>query len=236
MNSGIRDAHNLAWKLAWVCARRLPASLLDSYEPERKGHVREMIDLALRMGRIMGPRSALHSFATQTIFRILGLWPPARDYFGQMKFKPKPRFMRGFILADGDKGRQTAVGRLLPQPIVTLPSNERILLDHLLGHSFALISVTEDVAGLAAAAREISAAGLPVTAVAIGASRIGDDSVILAHDSEGAILSAAHGLMNRVMIVRPDRYVFATFTLGEEADFIKKLAAITAHGADKMTA
>lgn len=36
MNSGIGDAHNLAWKLAMVIERRAAPSLLDSYEAERR--------------------------------------------------------------------------------------------------------------------------------------------------------------------------------------------------------
>ncbi|WP_200308718.1 FAD-dependent monooxygenase [Streptomyces adelaidensis] len=36
LNSGVQDAHNLAWKLAAVLEERAPASLLDSYEPERR--------------------------------------------------------------------------------------------------------------------------------------------------------------------------------------------------------
>ena len=36
MNTGLQDAGNLAWKLAAVLKGRSPASLLDSYEPERK--------------------------------------------------------------------------------------------------------------------------------------------------------------------------------------------------------
>ena len=36
MNTGIQDAHNLAWKLALVLRGEAPASLLDSYEAERR--------------------------------------------------------------------------------------------------------------------------------------------------------------------------------------------------------
>lgn len=36
MNSGIGDAHNLAWKLAWVLQGRAPEALLDTYEQERR--------------------------------------------------------------------------------------------------------------------------------------------------------------------------------------------------------
>ena len=36
MNTGIQDAHNLAWKLAEVVAGRASDAFLDSYESERK--------------------------------------------------------------------------------------------------------------------------------------------------------------------------------------------------------
>jgi 2,4-dichlorophenol 6-monooxygenase len=36
LNSGIQDAHNIAWKLAMVLKGQAPASLLDTYEAERR--------------------------------------------------------------------------------------------------------------------------------------------------------------------------------------------------------
>jgi hypothetical protein len=36
LNSGVQDAHNLAWKLHAVIAEQSPATLLDTYEPERR--------------------------------------------------------------------------------------------------------------------------------------------------------------------------------------------------------
>ncbi|HEY4100659.1 MAG TPA: FAD-dependent monooxygenase [Gemmatimonadales bacterium] len=43
MNTGIGDAVNLAWKLADVIQRRANATLLDSYEPERIGFARQLV-------------------------------------------------------------------------------------------------------------------------------------------------------------------------------------------------
>ncbi len=62
MNSGIRDAHNLSWKLAAVIQGKLGARLLETYEQERRNHAWEMILLALRMGKVMMPRSAWNAF------------------------------------------------------------------------------------------------------------------------------------------------------------------------------
>jgi 3-(3-hydroxy-phenyl)propionate hydroxylase len=53
MCAGIRDAANLAWKLAAVCRRGADASLLDTYETERSPNVRKFIELAVRMGEII---------------------------------------------------------------------------------------------------------------------------------------------------------------------------------------
>ena len=43
MNTGIGDAVNLAWKLAWVLKRLADKSLLDSYEPERIAFARRLV-------------------------------------------------------------------------------------------------------------------------------------------------------------------------------------------------
>ena len=51
--AGIRDAANLAWKLAAVIRDDAPESLLDSYQNERMPHVRDYVELAVRMGRLL---------------------------------------------------------------------------------------------------------------------------------------------------------------------------------------
>ena len=49
----MRDAMNLSWKLAGVLSGDLPRAALDSYQLERKPHVRSLIRLALTVGRAM---------------------------------------------------------------------------------------------------------------------------------------------------------------------------------------
>ena len=44
MNTGIGDAVNLAWKLAWVLRGRADTSLLDTYEPERIAFARRLVE------------------------------------------------------------------------------------------------------------------------------------------------------------------------------------------------
>ena len=67
MCAGIRDAANLAWKLADVVQGRAADSLLDTYESERAPHVREFIQTAVRLGAViqtMDPEVARRRDAT----------------------------------------------------------------------------------------------------------------------------------------------------------------------------
>ncbi|MDE5441320.1 bifunctional 3-(3-hydroxy-phenyl)propionate/3-hydroxycinnamic acid hydroxylase [Bradyrhizobium sp. CSA207] len=57
MCAGIRDAANLAWKLATVLRERADASLLDTYQSERLPHVREFIELAIRLGGVINTKA-----------------------------------------------------------------------------------------------------------------------------------------------------------------------------------
>src|SRR3977135_1226310 len=52
--AGIRDASNLAWKLAHVLRGSDDDTLLDSYEVERKPHVRSVVASAREFGKIIG--------------------------------------------------------------------------------------------------------------------------------------------------------------------------------------
>jgi 3-(3-hydroxy-phenyl)propionate hydroxylase len=53
MGAGLRDADNLAWKLSGVLAHRLPESVLDSYEAERRPHAVVLIRTARLVGQVM---------------------------------------------------------------------------------------------------------------------------------------------------------------------------------------
>lgn len=51
--SGVRDAANLAWKLAAVVHGDAGAHILETYQPEREPNVRAIVGLAMMMGRMV---------------------------------------------------------------------------------------------------------------------------------------------------------------------------------------
>ena len=215
MNSGIRDAMNLSWKLASVLKGVAGPGLLDTYEQERKDHIWQMIGLALRMGHIMSPRSRWRGALTQAAFRMLNLWPTARDYIAEMKYKPPPRFTSGFQIPD-DKGRNSLIGRMLPQPMVRTVDGREMLLDSLLGTGFALV-------------RRASQPREPVPPLdqpvwdRLGVTRIrllpagliprAIEGVEVAAEASGELDQALTHYPDCVLLVRPDRYVAASVPL-----------------------
>ena len=227
MNSGIRDVFNLAWKLAAVEAGRLGPALLDSYETERKDHVWQMVQLALRMGRIMSPRSWLRGFVTQAAFLSLNLWPPARDYVTQMKYKPPPRFTSGFLLPDG-RGRASLVGRLLPQPRVRTADGLEVLLDEVLGLRFVLLARGADAVAALGKLRgavwdELGALRVAVLPPGAAATAPGMEAVT---ETDGALAGAMEPYKNCVLLLRPDHYVAAAVDLARPEQVEEAVATL----------
>jgi len=58
LNSGVQDAENAAWKLAFVIRGWAPATLLDSYHDERLAAALENIEVTERTMRFLVPRDA----------------------------------------------------------------------------------------------------------------------------------------------------------------------------------
>jgi 3-(3-hydroxy-phenyl)propionate hydroxylase len=211
MNSGIRDAHNLAWKLASVIQGRLGPGLLNTYEQERRKHAWEMILLALRMGKVMMPRSHWTAFGLQAAFRLLDIVPPARAYFAEMKYKPKPRFDEGFLVRERKRFAASLVGRLFPQPRVRYAGRE-CLLDDFLGNGFALLSLPQTHPSLF----ENLPADLwqPLNLQRVSIRESGDvepapNGVTCLYETNGDFSRSMKHAPPGLLLIRPDRYVAA---------------------------
>lgn len=222
MNSGVRDAANLAWKLAAVVRGRLPASLLDSYETERKPHAWSLIQMAVRIGQFMQPKSVPAAMLAQGALKLFSLFPPVRDYVLQLKFKPKPRFFEGFFVPGHAAAALVPAGQLLPQPKVELPGGMQAALDYLLGDGFALLSLADaDGGDVAAAMAALAGTGLACRHVRVVAQSddflkpAGQDSTV--RDCGGTLEAIIRSAGAQAVLLRPDRYVLAYLRQGDTA-------------------
>ena len=225
MNSGLRDAHNLGWKLAEVLAGRLGLGVLESYQSERSPHARSLIELAIKLGHVMMPTSRLQALAVQSAFQLAGLFPRLQSYFAEMKYKPKPFYRTGFISA-AKEGR-AFVGRMLPQPLVERADRSQVMLDELLGHGFALVAYGADSQRAVARAKSLDF-GVPMPAmIAVLPRRLNADqgvpnATVTVRDAGGILDPFVSDKKTTILIVRPDRYVMAAAEFG--ADRLEDLA------------
>ena len=226
MNSGLRDANNLAWKLTAVTRGTLGPGLLDSYERERRDHAWAMIDFALNIGRVMGPPNALAAWAIETLFRVLSVYPKARDYIAQMKFKPPPRFVEGFLVPDNLGKKHTLVGKLYPQPKVMTADGRAILLDEVLGDGFSVVvrspRIAEALAALSGKPWRDLAARIVVIGDEAGGGSPGNATAVRELGSQNPRLAR---FADHIVLLRPDRYVMACCAVDDIAVIGEKVAA-----------
>jgi 3-(3-hydroxy-phenyl)propionate hydroxylase len=146
MCAGIRDASNLAWKLAAVCKGTARDDLLDTYQDERRPHVTAFTRGAIEAGKFV-----------QMTDPVL-LEQRVREMRGNPKAfaPPNPALGSGVSARHGEDG----IGRQFPQPTI-----DGQLLDDRLGHAFALIAgaaFADAAATVATRYAELKVVRLPV--------------------------------------------------------------------------
>ena len=99
MNSGLRDAHNLCWKLQLVLQGRDTPRLLETYSTERYPHVREMILFSSLLGDVVMTTTHTGAWFRDRFFALVNALPPLRDAITEMRVKPQPRYKKGFVLS-----------------------------------------------------------------------------------------------------------------------------------------
>lgn len=132
LNTGMQDAHNLAWKIAAVLKGEAPPELLNTYEPERKAVARQVVrdtDLQTRGWMLKG---RMQVAARDGAFRLLDRtgviarhylpvmagrrlrYPPVRDTQSPSSEK---RCRRGSIRVGETPGRDRMIAAGLPSPL-----------------------------------------------------------------------------------------------------------------------
>jgi len=219
MNTGIRDATNVAWKLAAAVTGRAHPRILSTYDTERRTHAKAMVDLSDTLGRILSSTRPWMARPRDTLFRSLNLAPSVRDWLLQMRFKPMPLYSRGVVLHRGrPTAKNTTVGRMLIQPEVETADGRAVLLDDALGTWFTLLGYgTDPLIHLDAASRafwdRIGTRYVTVVESRSGRSRgerlrSGTDSVVV-EDIDGSLRDWFADQPGTVAVVRPDRYLAA---------------------------
>jgi 3-(3-hydroxy-phenyl)propionate hydroxylase len=236
-NSGIRDAMNIAWKVAAIVHGTAGDALLDTYEAERRDHANAMIDLSVTAGEVIAPKTLGKKLRRTVGVQVLRLLPSARAFLAAGKHKPMPRYTQGAVVIVDRGPSPSPAGRLFIQPRVDTPEARGVLLDEVLGTDLALIGWSVDPLGhVSARLREaLVRAGVRSFRVVPVQQLAHAHSTPLEHAESGLI--GDHGELQAwfssspgaIVLIRPDR-IIATVSRPEhvEADLSSLLSIIGA--------
>jgi 3-(3-hydroxy-phenyl)propionate hydroxylase len=213
MNAGLRDAHNLSWKIWATATGKAGPGLLETYEAERRGPAWAMVQLAVAMGDIVMPQGERDIAFRTSLVAWMDRFPAARDFIVQMKFKPPPRYDTGaFVDLDNQPFTGSLVGQMMPQPPMRALDGTEIRLDDVIGPGFALIAQQEATARFIADTRDSLWPELAPSLVAIGEDMPSDlDGVTTLVPEANPAMAALRSHRDQIILIRPDRYVAAAF-------------------------
>lgn len=223
MCSGMRDALNLCWKIHLVLQWGIKDRAINSYTIERRNHMLHIIEfikaleakarekppVAGAINKTEPSQSSIESTESEI---------SAADY---KNIKPLPQHFAGFMLST------QYAGFFLPQPEVTSLKGETKLLDDCLGKGFSVIGINYSVQ------EELTADSL------LCLNRLGCDFLeIITKDHQNLLQADAKIQQVYVkddinlfsdaevdaLIVRPDKYIFATCKKGQLNEVIKQLS------------
>jgi 3-(3-hydroxy-phenyl)propionate hydroxylase len=214
LNSGLRDAFNLAWKVADVVKGRLPEAALTTYEPERRPHAEATVALSARLGEIVMTTSRAKALTRDVLVRAALRVPWTRDYLTFMRYRPKARVSGGFLSTEAGAARRQRrlVGTTLAQPRVYDVAARCVRpLDDCLGAGWSLLAVDVSPATWKAASAHPLVRQLHVRPVDILL-----DGHLRAHEGRTALLDV-DGSLDRILasargawlLLRPDRVIAA---------------------------
>lgn len=196
--AGMRDAMALAWRLATVVGGHASEALLESYGPERSGHVQEIIRQSVEMGRLICMLDPAEVEARDARMKAA-----IKDPALALKPPPEPRLGDGgaYLARDPNAGYLSVQGRVRH-------AGREGLFDDVVGKGWQLL-----------VRKPASSPGLNATAQAnireLGAIVAdfgpGGDTV----DLDGNYAKWFDRLGTEAVLVRPDFYVFGTSSIAE---------------------
>lgn len=194
MCSGIRDSHNLAWKLDLMLTHRAGTALLDTYQEEREPHVRFITEKAIELGRV------------QTLRDPVAARDRDQRFISQRAAEKKPDKLRlpgltGSLVANS--------GEFFPQGRVRSGSLvDRF--DDIVGAGWCIVASRAEVLGGLTGAHRDAWEAIGGRIAAFG--DIEESSLLLDIDGTYAAWFADHSCL--VAVVRPDWYLYGTASDG----------------------
>ncbi|MFB9712728.1 FAD-dependent monooxygenase [Arthrobacter methylotrophus] len=221
LNSGIRDAANLTWKVAEVVKGKAPDSILDSYEPERKPHAGAIIAQSVRLGSVVMTTSERVARNRDEVIRQKLGTADGRAFFEEMRYRPIAQFVSDLSVTHN-------AGRAIGQPLVfDATSRTTARMDHVVGNDWVLLGVdvaSESWAEAKQVAERFDASRwyIPFDDVQPRTAEV--DGLLI--DLDGSLYREFEEYRGKFVLVRPDHFTSAVFAPDELAVILEKTASL----------
>lgn len=222
MCAGLRDDWNLAWKLNLVLDGKADDKLLDTYQPERRPHVSDVIDLSMYLGKMICiPDAGKAAERDAAFFSGQAAPPPAF-----------PSLTAGILRRGADGKVQAPAGLLSPHGRVRSGSATG-RYDDVAGLGFVLVTrnaAAMQVLGERQKAFLDSLGAKRVVIAEEGCDVVAGAAALVDVDRKFIPYMAQHGI--ETMLVRPDFYLYGAVSNAAEVNaLVDDLAAdLVRHG------
>ncbi len=225
-NSGIDDADNVAWKLAYVIKGLGSEALLDSYSSERVAAAHENLSYGTKSTEFMAPPSFAFDLMRKAVLSLAITHPQIRALIN-------PRQTSAITYADSPLNTAAdcsaeftagpVPGAVLPEcPLAILRDGQTYSghLTDLLAPCFVALCFTDgsnSSAGWDALECRMLAAGIPLKIIRLASSATGGNADCAARDSTSRLFPMYGAVSGTVYLVRPDGHVLARWQQGNSS-------------------
>ncbi|WP_258128740.1 FAD-dependent monooxygenase [Achromobacter anxifer] len=208
LNSGLDDAGNLAWKLAWVLKGQAPDSLLDSYSFERVHATRQNLAYGAKSTEFMAPPDFGFRLMREAALRLALSDERVRPLINPRQSAPISYDASALNLEDGAPRAGAAAAPGQPAPEALLQDGDAPLhLSACFGAGFVALAL-EPGARLAAELEALAAATHdsphPLRLLRTGAGAL--------EDTHGQLRQRYGAEPGTVYLLRPDGYVLGRWS------------------------
>ena len=217
MNSGIQDADNLAWKLAYVLSGYSDESLLDTYHAERQAAARENLGVTEATIKFMVPAGRVRRGLRNLLLRLALRVKPLRQHVNS------GRMAEPYVYADSpivDSSRKhPLLGVLAPDREVVVDGT-RTRLRRLFGRKLVVLYFAADPAAAARFVEQAGGQGFPAPTRLVVVLPAGSEAPELQADGIAFETSPEGSSVYRTgdatwYLVRPDGHIAAA---GDDED------------------
>jgi len=208
LNSGLDDAGNLAWKLAWVLKGQGPDSLLDSYSVERVHATRQNLAYGAKSTEFMAPPDFGFRLMREAALRLALVDSGVRPLINPRQSAPISYDGSPLNLGDGAQQAGDAAAPGQPAPdVLFLDRGAPRYLSASFGAGFVALALSPGAA--LSAELDTLAAATQSTPHPLHVLRAGTDGL---QDAHGQLRLRYGSAAETVYLLRPDGYVLGRWT------------------------